>query len=80
MRLPRDISGIELTKRLSVFGYCVKYQTGSHIKLTTLSNGEHHLVVPNHDCIRVGTLSKILSMVGSHFEINREEVVRRLFK
>lgn len=34
MRLPRDLSGIELAKLLSQFGYYIDRQTGSHIRLT----------------------------------------------
>jgi predicted RNA binding protein YcfA (HicA-like mRNA interferase family) len=35
MRMPRDISGAELTKLLNKFGYKIIRQTGSHIRLTT---------------------------------------------
>lgn len=46
MRLPRDISGDRLTKALKMFGYSVTRQTGSHMRLTTLERGEHHITVP----------------------------------
>ena len=39
MRLPRDISGSELAKRLSRLGYAVTRQTGSHLRLTTTKGG-----------------------------------------
>ena len=48
MRLPRDISGIDLAKRLSQYGYRITRQTGSHIRLTTQINGEHHITIPGH--------------------------------
>ncbi len=46
MKIPRDLSGIELAKKISVFGYRITRRTGSHIRLTTLENGEHHLTIP----------------------------------
>ena len=50
MKLPRNLTGLERVKHLEVLGYCVSRQTGSHIRLTTLQNGEHHLtsIIPNH--------------------------------
>jgi predicted RNA binding protein YcfA (HicA-like mRNA interferase family) len=35
MKLPRDITGIELAKRLEILGYQITRQTGSHLRLTT---------------------------------------------
>ncbi len=34
MKMPRDLSGAELIKRLAVLGYKPSRQTGSHIRLT----------------------------------------------
>ncbi|HEY9847426.1 MAG TPA: type II toxin-antitoxin system HicA family toxin, partial [Candidatus Caenarcaniphilales bacterium] len=66
MRLPRDLSSQNLIKALSCFGYVVDRQTGSHIRLTTEENGEHHLTIPAHDPIKIGTLNAILRDVASH--------------
>lgn len=60
MKLPRDLSGEALVTALSKLGYVVDRQTGSHIRLTTKENGEHHLTIPNHSPIKIGTLSAIL--------------------
>ena len=80
-RLPRDISGQELCKGLeNVFGYKVTRQSGSHIRLTTAVNGEHHVTVPNHASIRLGTLAGIVGDVSLHFKISRDETVRKLFE
>ena len=49
MRLPRDLSGADLVKRLGRFGYSVSRQTGSHLRLTSTTQGEHHITIPNHD-------------------------------
>ena len=79
MRLPRDLSGNDLAQALRKLGYQVTRQTGSHIRLTTTERGEHHLTVPSHDPLRVGTLSGILADVAEHFGLSREELTERLF-
>ena len=79
MKLPRDISGPELARALKKLGYEITRQTGSHLRLTTNERGQHHVTIPNHDPIRVGTLSGILGDVASHFEISRDDLVQRLF-
>jgi predicted RNA binding protein YcfA (HicA-like mRNA interferase family) len=80
MRLPRDLSGNDLAKKLADFGYEITRQTGSHMRLTTLQNGQHHITIPQHDSLRTGTLSAILSDVSDHFKIDRQELVRTLFE
>jgi predicted RNA binding protein YcfA (HicA-like mRNA interferase family) len=79
MRIPRNVSGPELCKKLSQLGYSITRQVGSHIRLTTEQKGTHHITIPNHDPIRIGTLSAILSEVASHFEINKEELAKILW-
>ncbi|MFN9170177.1 MAG: type II toxin-antitoxin system HicA family toxin, partial [Dolichospermum sp.] len=59
MKLPRDLSGSGLSKALSKLGYVIDHQTGSHIRLTTQENGEHHITIPNHSPMKIGTLSAI---------------------
>jgi predicted RNA binding protein YcfA (HicA-like mRNA interferase family) len=46
MRLPRDVSGRDLAKALGKLGYKTTRQTGSHMRLTTTQNGEHHITLP----------------------------------
>lgn len=48
MKIPRDINAINLIKALKILGYEVTRQTGSHIRLTTTQEGEHHITIPNH--------------------------------
>lgn len=79
MKLPRDLSGEELAKALSKLGYVVDRQTGSHIRLTTQENGEHHITIPNHSPIKIGTLSAILRDVEDHFNFTRDECLTQLF-
>jgi predicted RNA binding protein YcfA (HicA-like mRNA interferase family) len=79
MRLPRDLSGRELARALARFGYTVTRQTGSHIRLTTTAGGDHHLTIPDHQALRVGTLAAILDDVASHLGRSREELFAELF-
>ena len=79
MKLPRDLSGEDLAKALVRFEYLVDRQTGSHIRLTTQLNGEHHVTVPAHDPLKVGTLSAILRDIADHFDLNRDELLKQLF-
>jgi predicted RNA binding protein YcfA (HicA-like mRNA interferase family) len=78
-RLPRDLTGESLSKALSRLGYAPTRQTGSHIRLTTRERGEHHVTVPRHDPLRVGTLGGILGEVAAHFEASRDDIIGRLF-
>jgi predicted RNA binding protein YcfA (HicA-like mRNA interferase family) len=55
MKPPRDLSGPELAKLLRAVGYEITRQTGSHLRLTTRERGEHHVTVPNHSPLKVGT-------------------------
>jgi predicted RNA binding protein YcfA (HicA-like mRNA interferase family) len=79
MRLPRDLSGADLVRALHSIGYELTRQTGSHLRLTTIIGGEHHVTVPRHDSLRVGTLNAILSDVAAHAGLTRDELLGRLF-
>lgn len=58
MKMPRDIGGEELVKLLEKCAYKFTRQTGSHIRLTTMEIGEHHITIPKHKPLKVGTLSR----------------------
>jgi len=79
LRLPRDVSGEDLANALADLGYRATRQTGSHLRLTTAEGGEHHVTIPRHSALRVGTLAGILGDVAQHFGLTREELVERLF-
>ena len=79
MRLPRDISGFDLAKKLEIYGYRITRQTGSHLRLSTQEKGEHHITIPQHKDLRVGTLHAILTDVADHLDMDRDELVRTLF-
>ncbi|MFN2500478.1 MAG: type II toxin-antitoxin system HicA family toxin [Pyrinomonadaceae bacterium] len=75
MKLPRDVSGRQLVRSLQTLGYEVTRQTGSHIRITTESRGIHHITIPDHQPLRVGTLSAVLREVAEHFDMTREELI-----
>lgn len=79
MRLPRDLDGDTLAKALKRYGYVVTRQLGSHMRLTTQLNGEHHVTVPRHDPLKVGTLSGILQDVAQHQGKSRDQALLELF-
>jgi predicted RNA binding protein YcfA (HicA-like mRNA interferase family) len=65
LRIPRDLSGDDLDRVVAVLGYAVTRQTGSHIRLTTQESGEHHITIPRHEALRVGTLAAITILEDS---------------
>jgi predicted RNA binding protein YcfA (HicA-like mRNA interferase family) len=79
MKLPRNLSGADLVKALKRIGYAVTRQKGSHIRLTTSRNGEHHVTVPNHDPLKVGTLAGILHDVAEHLDLDRDALLEEMF-
>ena len=80
MKVPRDLSGEELSTLLRKYGYVATCQTGSHIRLTSNRMGsEHHITVPAHRNLKIGTLAGILGSVAEYLGISREEVSRNLF-
>ena len=80
MRVPRDLSAQDLITALKKLGYEVTRQKGSHARITTIEEGEHHITVPMHTSLRIGTLASLLGDVAEHFHISREELLRKLFK
>ena len=79
MKLPRSLSGSDLAQALKALGYQITRQSGSHLRLTTTVGGEHHITIPQHDPLRVGTLAGILNDVVAHSGLSREELLEKLF-
>jgi predicted RNA binding protein YcfA (HicA-like mRNA interferase family) len=78
MRLPRDVSGIRLVNALRILGYETTRQSGSHVRLTTQEQGEHHVTIPKHDPLKIGTFASILDDVAEHHKISRSELIKQL--
>ena len=79
MKLPRDISGNQLIKNLKPLGYIVTRQTGSHIRLSTDQHGQHHITIPQHEPLKIGTLAAILADIAIHFNLSKSELTELIF-
>jgi len=80
MRLPRDVSGAQLASSLGRCGYERTRQTGSHLRLTAHHRGQdHHVTVPRHAVLKVGTLNAILLEVAAQLELSKAELLELLF-
>jgi len=79
MKLPRDIKGLELAKKFEKIGYTITRQTGSHIRLTKDSISQHHITIPAHNPLKVGTLSSIITSVSENLGISKAELIHLLF-
>ncbi|MCY4624636.1 MAG: type II toxin-antitoxin system HicA family toxin [Chloroflexi bacterium] len=75
MRLPRDVSGDDLVRRLRRLGYEQIRQRGSHMRITTQVNGRHSDTVPGQRNIRPGLLNSILKRVADHHSMTVEELL-----
>ena len=78
MKTPRDVSGPDLVRALRALGYERIRQDGSHIRLTTTQDGEHHVTVPNHAPLRIGTLKSILRLLAAHHGLSVEALMEKL--
>jgi predicted RNA binding protein YcfA (HicA-like mRNA interferase family) len=80
LRLPRDLSGAELARLLRRYGYEVSRQTGSHLRLTSTMKGtEHHVTIPAHKELKLGTLGSILNDVADYLKEDRENLAKEMF-
>lgn len=80
MKLPRDISGPDLARLLDRYRYSIVRQTGSHIRLTSAIKGtEHHVTIPAHSPLKLGTLSAVLRDVAKYLELDRDSLAGELF-
>jgi len=75
VKVPRDVSGDELLRALIRLGYQLSRQKGSHAIATTQLHGEHHVAVPRHNPIKIGTLNHLLKDVAEHHGLTRDELV-----
>jgi len=80
MKIPRDLSSESLIKLLNKFNYNVTRQTSSHIRLTAkIKEREHHITIPQQKFLKIGTLNNILNDIAKHLEIDKKELLVKLF-
>ena len=76
MKIPRDLSGIELVKVLcKKWDYTQVHQVGSHIILETDVPSHQRMAVPNHASLRIGTINAILRSVADHKKVTKENIL-----
>jgi predicted RNA binding protein YcfA (HicA-like mRNA interferase family) len=78
MKIPRDLSGLELAAALTRWGYVKVNQVGSHIILETTEPTSHRIAVPAHKALRIGTLHGILRDVANHKGVTKQEILNSL--
>lgn len=78
MRLPRTSRG-GISPELSRRSDARCFARGSHIRLTARTEPQHHLTIPDHAALRVGTLAGVVADVAAHQGLTRDEVLGRLF-
>jgi predicted RNA binding protein YcfA (HicA-like mRNA interferase family) len=79
VKIPRDISAKSIIKLLESIGYSVSRQKGSHIRLSYQSSDtSHHITIPNHDPVKIGTLNNILNDLSTYHKIDKEELIATL--
>ena len=81
MKLPRDLSGGEFANLLvRWFSYQIVRTRGSHMTLTRMiGDKSHHVTVPRHRELRVGTLDEIVGDVARFAGLTKGEVRETLF-
>ncbi len=80
MTIPKDISGNDLIISLKKNGYEITRQKGSHIRLSCkLDNTTHHITIPNHNPIKIGTLNNILKDIAETHKKSKKEIISLLF-
>jgi predicted RNA binding protein YcfA (HicA-like mRNA interferase family) len=80
VKLPRDIGGDELAGLLDKYKYYITRQEGSHLRLTSNFKGfEHHITIPRHKPLKVGTLNGVLNDVANYLDIDKQIIIVELF-
>ena len=71
--------GAQMVRALNTLGYSPTRQTGRNARLTCESPAQHHITVPLHDALRIGTLAAVLTAVADAHGLTRDELLQRLF-
>jgi predicted RNA binding protein YcfA (HicA-like mRNA interferase family) len=80
VKLPRDIGVDELAGLLDKYKYYITRQEGSHLRLTSNFKGfEHHITIPRHKPLKVGTLNGVLNDVANYLDIDKQIIIVELF-
>ena len=80
-KIPRELNGSKLIKILMKIGYEETRSSSSHIRLSrkNLQELEHHITIPNHNPIKIGTLNSIINDLTDNLKIEKKELLKKLF-
>jgi len=79
MKTPRNVGYKDLIGSLKRLGYEVTRQSGSHIRLTArIGERTHHITIPAHNPIKIGTLNAILNELSEVLQIPKDELIEKL--
>lgn len=76
-KLPRDLRADQLVQALKALGYEAVRQTGSHIRVRTVLDGEYQETIQQHSPLKPGTLNSILKNIAAHHGLSRDELLDR---
>ena len=82
MKLPRDLSGTEIARRLAHhYGYRVTRSRGSHMTVTLTAEGDqqHQVTRPRHRDVRIGELDAIIADVAAFLGLPKQAMRDTLF-
>lgn len=79
MKIPKNLSASDLIKSLEKLGYFPTRQKGSHIRLSSNNIPQHHITIPNHRPIKIGTLNSILNEICENNNLTKSELIHKLF-
>lgn len=95
-KLPKSFAFISYGRKFSHYeaaARCLRRRSGkgcgqggftrrksSHIRLTTEVNGQHHVTIPDHDAVKIGTLADIVKDVADHLGMKYDELLGKMFK
>lgn len=79
-KIPRDLCGKGLAEILKAHGYEITRQTESHMRLSARHGAiEHHITIPAHAPLKIGTLGNMLRELTVAMSTDRETLLRKLF-
>jgi predicted RNA binding protein YcfA (HicA-like mRNA interferase family) len=65
----KNLSGKDLLNIMGLFGFDIKSEKGSHIKLARINDGKQEIItIPNHQEIDKGTLKAIFRQSSHYIE------------
>ncbi len=75
MKLPRDLSGIQIINSLVKIGYISIRQTGSHVRL---AKGNMRITIPVHGDVKPGTLKQTIRDLIIQLGLSENDVIKLL--